>query len=112
MTTAFYEALDRARQDPTSAEPGSEMAKLAARMKPGSRIAGITLGEDGANLTPEDIAREINRSMDHKGRAFSTFAASTKPDDYQWTGPGPEPSRWTAPDGAIVYRSYEDYCDD
>lgn len=31
---------------------------------------------------------------------------------YKWPGPGPAPRRWTAPDGTIVYRSYEDYVDD
>lgn len=31
---------------------------------------------------------------------------------YVWTGEGPEPARWFAPDGTLVYRSYEDYCDD
>jgi hypothetical protein len=31
---------------------------------------------------------------------------------YKWIGDGPEPAKWTAPDGTIVYRSYEDYVDD
>lgn len=31
---------------------------------------------------------------------------------YAWTGDGPAPAKWTAPDGTLVYRSYEDYCDD
>lgn len=30
---------------------------------------------------------------------------------YDWKGEGPPPSRWTAPDGTVVYRSYSDYCD-
>ena len=31
---------------------------------------------------------------------------------YTWSGSGPEPKKWTAPDGTVVYRSYGDYCDD
>lgn len=31
---------------------------------------------------------------------------------FKWAGEGPEPARWTASDGTVVYRSYEDYCDD
>jgi hypothetical protein len=36
----------------------------------------------------------------------------TLPAHLRWNGPGPMPPRWTADDGTIVYRSYEDYCDD
>lgn len=32
------------------------------------------------------------------------------PKRYTWTQDGPEPPRWVAEDGTIVYRSYEDYC--
>lgn len=43
--------------------------------------------------------------------------AGNLPEWAQWTGPGPTPKKWTAtnPDTqatVIVYRSYEDYCDD
>lgn len=31
---------------------------------------------------------------------------------HKWQGPGPQPAKWTASDGTVVYRSYEDYCDD
>ena len=37
-------------------------------------------------------------------------ASSTR--DYAWRGEGPEPARWWHEDGTLVYRSYEDYCDD
>jgi hypothetical protein len=28
---------------------------------------------------------------------------AARPDMYEWHGPGPEPARWTAQDGTIVY---------
>lgn len=31
---------------------------------------------------------------------------------YVWAGEGPEPAKWWASDGTLVYRSYADYCDD
>lgn len=31
--------------------------------------------------------------------------------EYNWTGEGPPPRRWTAPNGTLVYRSYSDYYD-
>lgn len=31
---------------------------------------------------------------------------------YPWTGEGPEPAKWFAADGTLVYRSYADYVDD
>ena len=31
---------------------------------------------------------------------------------YVWKGVGPEPAKWWADDGTLVYRSYADYCDD
>lgn len=34
------------------------------------------------------------------------------PEQYRWKGPGPAPAKWWADDGTLVYRSYEDYCDD
>lgn len=82
MTDAFYKALDAARHDPSTVALGSEMAKLAARMLPGSRIAGITLGERGGELTPEDIAHEINQSLDLQDsgvlKAYSSFAEAER----------------------------------
>lgn len=134
VAAPFYSALIRARQDPSSVEPGSEMAKLAARMGAGSRIAGLTFGERGADMTPEDIAREINRSIDDvesgKLPTYSTFAEAEGarrrvtieerwraggeelPEHLRWKGEGPMPAKWKADDGTIVYRSYEDYCGD
>lgn len=41
-----------------------------------------------------------------------TAAACVARVGYEWPGPGPQPARWTAPDGTIVYRSYGDYIDD
>lgn len=35
-----------------------------------------------------------------------------RPEKYRWKGSGPEPAKWRAEDGTLVYRSYEDYCDD
>lgn len=82
MTAAFYEALERARKDSASIDPASEMGKLAARMLPGSRIAGITLGARGADLTPEDIAREINKTLDLQEsgelKAWPSFAEAER----------------------------------
>lgn len=31
---------------------------------------------------------------------------------HRWTGDGPPPNRWMAPDGTLVYRCYSDYLDD
>lgn len=33
-------------------------------------------------------------------------------DEWDYDGLIPAPAKWTADDGTIVYRSYEDYCDD
>lgn len=37
---------------------------------------------------------------------------STLKPEHRWKGPGDPPRKWTAEDGTVVYRSYEDYCDD
>ena len=49
---------------------------------------------------------------DEKDEAQLRYEFRLLPEKYRWKGPGPAPAKWTAEDGTIVYRSYEDYCDD
>jgi hypothetical protein len=41
-----------------------------------------------------------------------TLLRGGAPSAHKWPGPGPEPKKWFAADGTLVYRSYEDYVDD
>lgn len=50
--------------------------------------------------------------LEGSGEAFSKYTPENLPDEYRWKGSGPAPSRWTADDGTVVYRSYADYCMD
>ena len=71
----------------------------------------------------ERIITICKAEMDKRLRDYDRARAKAAPtpnewyeaglaEKYRWKGPGPAPAKWTAEDGTIVHRSYEDYCDD
>lgn len=68
-----------------------------------SRDVPVTLRAD-AQLRIQRLAEE--GVIQHKIGQRPTLAC------YAWQGDGPEPPHWYASDGTLVFRSYEDYCDD
>lgn len=61
--------------------------------------------------TPKQIERLLCNGIPPTKRPRDDIDAPL-PSCYQWKGDGPLPPHWYAPDGAKIYRSYEDYCDD
>lgn len=74
------------------------------------RLARCAILAHNAWLTAND--ERIKAFVAFQGPNPMEVTADKGQDFYAWKGKGPEPRRWTAPDGTMVYRDYSSYVDD
>lgn len=62
--------------------------------------------------TTQPVPGVYGEGQGRNPQGYTQTPAEATPEHLRWTGEGPQPARFVAPDGTIVYRDYEAYCDD
>lgn len=82
-----------------------------------SDAAGLAILVDILKRT-EQLEKENAELRHDLGRSMRNHNADLNPAPqiqgckHEWPGPGPMPAKWNCKCGYLMYRSYEDYCDD